>query len=208
MSDEQQRINVFSKMRSQLLDDGYDEHQLCFTRCSQIVISVIFSVFAFMTAIKICGSSQFSSYLYSRKFATLIALPAIVLAFIYLHEYLHAFGWSIVLKGGWSSVSVRLGRITRKPFVILRESMGIGAYITGLLMPMLLTVAIPLISGSMRGGMFMFVAGICAVPVCSDDFIILLNVLRLSVGSEKIRILIYPEKYGCILYRKSISRPD
>lgn len=203
---EKDRFDLFQKQRFRLKSSGGCEINLLFTFFSQytaaFVLSMPFSIGSFLGF----GLDKINSFIYRSNFLTLVYI-LIALCFCFaVHELLHGIFWGMFTGRRLKSLNVWISLCRHAVMCQVKESLPLGGFIFGLCAPAVLMIAFPIAAAYVRNDVFLFLIGACNIPVCGDDGVTLLNVLKASYGHRGCRVLIHPQKSGCLLYTQ--KRPD
>ncbi|MBI9050933.1 MAG: DUF3267 domain-containing protein [Anaerolineaceae bacterium] len=127
----------------------------------------------------------------SRNFVIFILL---VIAGIFVHEYLHKIGWALIGKKPFSSISFGFQVKTLSPYAHCTEPMNINGYRWGSALPGILLGLLPAIVAIIVGNSAILIYGFVFIFAAGGDLLILWITRFLKAGTE---IEDHPTRAGC-----------
>lgn len=132
-----------------------------------------------------------------------LALPAIMIILIVLHELIHGFFFGMYAKSGYKSVSFGVLWKYLTPYCHCSEPLLLKHYIIGAIMPGIILGLIPSILGVVFGNIFLLLIGWFMTLGAAGD----LMIIQLLWNEDKNNsyVLDHPSEAGCYIYRAKIS---
>jgi hypothetical protein len=129
----------------------------------------------------------------------MLAVVAMLVLGIVLHELIHGLTWSIFTRNGFRSVKFGILKEMLTPYCHCKEPLKVKHYILGALMPAVVLGAIPAIAAILVGSVGLLAFGIFFTMAACGDFLIV-NLLRKE--SRNSLVLDHPSEAGCYIFKK------
>ena len=164
---------------------------------NSIILAIIFSYIILFVYNKFLSSR--ANYILTDNTPLLITvLIIIIISSVVVHELLHALGWSIGNKDGFSSVKIFMNKFI--PMCTCKTPMSKGKYLLGALFPLMVLGGIAIISLIVFPSNITLLFAAINILIASGDIIIVYKLLRVDLDL----VLDHPEKAGFIGFKKNI----
>lgn len=120
----------------------------------------------------------------------------VLIAGIFMHEFLHGLVWVFFTKKGFRSLTFGIMKSDLAPYIHCKEPLPVNVYRTGIIMPGFILGILPLITGTITGNFKIFIFGFLFTWAASGDFIVLWMIRHLRSG---VIVQDHPEQVGCII---------
>jgi hypothetical protein len=172
-----QRTENFNIIRAQLESQGYHAE-----KCTISILKA--NIMAFVTAGPVAALCCVVFFLAKQsgevKFSILgsLLLYAIMVASVFVHEFLHGLTWNFYCKNGWKSI--HLGVMWKKltPYCCCMESLSVRQYILGGLMPFLVLGLGMFVVSLITNSIFWLVLSVFNIIAAGGDTTIALMLLK------------------------------
>lgn len=195
------RQKVFNSLKKQYESEGYviSEHTISVLTANLMTFVVALPIVIICGAIyfnvhKLFGSGSVEIYIKSKN---LIFMIFLIIAFCFIHEFLHGITWSWFCKDKKSiSYGIMWKEIT--PYCCCTEALTFKSYILGGLMPFLVIGIGLFLVSLMLGNLVIFLVSIFNIIGASGDLTIALMLLK----HRKSVIIDHPTKCGFVTFDK------
>jgi hypothetical protein len=130
----------------------------------------------------------------------IIIFLLLVIAGIFVHEYLHKISWAIFGKKPLSTITFGFQLKTLTPYTHCKESMDVVGYRWGALMPGLLLGILPTLIAVFNGDGSILIYGLLFIFTAGGDFLILWLIRNVKNGTQ---VEDHPSRAGCYVLEKA-----
>lgn len=199
---EQRRIERFDALSAELMEQGYEKHELTvgIVRANVvalvlaiplcIVAALVFNAFNPKAAISGIGPNSFIIF-----FAAIIVLTVV-------HELIHGITWSCFSEHGWKDIDFGFMVEYLTPYCTCSTPLPKGAYITGALMPLIVLGIIPTIAAIALGSWLLLTIGLVMIISAGGDMLIVFELLRHRQSGAEMLIYDHPTQAGCATFER------
>lgn len=190
--------------QEQLKRSGYIKKEKSIIANKSFKISLIITV--------IIGIVTFSAFLFINKgpynefnspWTTYLEVLVIVIAGLFLHEFLHCMLFSIFSEEGWKSIRYGFEQNVLKFYSYSIDGVTKTQYIIARILPLIITFIIPFIISTIINNVIIAIASVALLQFCGFDIISLALILK----EDKNDIYFNSkEDCGCIIYKKGESK--
>lgn len=198
----QQRMEEYTKLREELLNEGYTEH-------NAIISIVKANIMTFVTALPfcilfgiifgICAPESENSFFDSFFTNYTIMLIAFIIS-IPVHELLHGAGWLLSCKNGRKSIYFGVIWKYLTPYCHCSEALKISRYYIGLLTPFIILGILPCVISIITGSISLLIFGILSIIGAGGDITIGCLIFR-YIGKQAV-LVDHPSECGCAVFVK------
>lgn len=199
---EKARVESFQIMSENLRKQGYRQYSLSvgIDKANRLALIMVLPVFGlFLTLYIICNPGGGIGF---RTLSDTLLYAGGLIGLIVLHELIHGVTWSFFSENGMKDMEFGILRDTMTPYCTCLRPLKKTGYITGTIMPLILTGIIPAIAGIMTGSFLMLMIGIVMIPSAAGDILIIFTLLKHKSDSKDQIICDLPVQAGCMLFER------
>ncbi len=196
------RDREFCRLVTGMRKRGFHEINLLFSCASHYSAAMILSVSIALGGMILFGTERINRTLYNIDAWNLLAGLLVIVLFYILRETFQGMVWCMFTHNRLGSIRIWQCLSCNAVRCCISDELKLGEYLWGLGAPLFEFTVIPFISACIRNDAVTYLVGVCSLPACGNDMVTLLNLLRHLWGKNDIRVLIHPEKSGCLVYYK------
>lgn len=121
---------------------------------------------------------------------------------VVIHELVHGVTWSFFAENGLKDMEFGIMQDTLTPYCTCLTPLKKPGYITGTLMPLLLTGIVPAVIGILAGSFILTLIGAVMITSAAGDILIIFTLLKHKSGSSDQIICDLPVQAGCMLFER------
>ena len=199
---EKARAASFQVMSDDLRKQGYRQYSLAvgIDTANKLALGMMLPVFALSMALYVMhnpdGGVGFRSLSDSLLFIGGLLLLTV------LHELVHGVTWSFFAENGMKDMEFGILRDSLTPYCTCLRPLKKAGYITGALMPLVLTGIVPTVIGILTGSFLLVLIGSVMITSAAGDILIVFTLLKHKSDSQDQIICDLPVQAGCMLFER------
>jgi len=194
------RDREFDRLVINMRKRGFKEVNLLFSCATHYAAALILSVSMALGGMIMFGIERINRTLYNVSAWKLITGLLVIIIFYILRETFQGMIWCMFTHNRLGSIRIWQCLNCNAVRCSISDELKIEEYLWGLSAPLFLFTVVPFISALIRNDAVTYLVGVCSLPACGNDMVTLLNLLRHSRRKSNIRVLVHPEKSGCLLF--------
>lgn len=194
------REREFGRLVACIRKQGFCEVNLLFNCASHYAAALILSVSMSLGGMIMFGTERINRTLYTVSPLKLFIGLLIIIIFYVLRETFQGIIWCMFTHNRLGSIRIWQCLSCNAVRCSVSDELKIGEYLWGLSAPLFLFTVVPFVSACIKNDAVTYLVGVCSLPACGNDMVTILNLLRHARRKYDIRVLIHPEKSGCLLY--------
>ena len=201
--DKQKRIENLEQQKEKLLKQGYKDYIKTMSvfkiNLMAFVTAGPFALIALIICLIVWGEISFEYNLGGN-----LALLALLILSIPVHEFLHGITWCVLCKRKWKSIKFGIMWDSLTPYCHCKEPLSYGSYMLGCLMPFfLLGIGVTCV-GIIYHNLLILLIGILNILSAGGDT----TIAYMSIKYRKCIIIDHPTECGFIAFCKEEHSPD
>ncbi len=198
--DEIRRLGIFEELGRSMEQEGYKKTSLTI----DMKKASIFSFVLFLIAAVIFGALfiAVNGFDFDMTTTDIIVFTVAVLALTVVHELVHGATWAIFAEEHFKDISFGIMLEHLAPYCSCRTPLSKGQYITGALMPLIVTGIIPAVIAVITGSWTLLLIGVALISGAAGDILIVRNILRYRTPSPDVRYIDHPTEGGGVIFEK------
>lgn len=197
---EKNRLENFNQMRVELINQGYEETELCVSVLKANIMAIVMT----LPIAIVCWILYLLIHTHSVFQPTSFLFVFICILGIVIHELTHGIVWAMNAKKGWKAISFGVIWKFLTPYCCCNECLSYYPYFLGAVMPTVLLGFLPYLISLMIGSQYLLMFSIIFIISGGGDLYIC-SIIR----SFKDSILIdHPNQIGCVAFTKRQSKDE
>jgi len=200
-SDERTRLALFQETAARLEAAGYER--------TELTISIVrANLYAILVALFLLIGGTFL-YLTVRGEVAMDTggggLLTIIVSFVVLtvvHELVHGLTWAMFTEHHWGDIAFGIMRRYFTPYCSCKVPLAKGPYITGVLMPLVVTGIVPALIALAVGSFLWFIIGIIMMVSATGDVMIAVGILMRKSSATEAVYLDHPTLGGVVVFER------
>ena len=198
---EQRRLAHLEEVSAGLKSEGY--------RRTDLTVGIVFAnVVVLVAAIPVIALGLYLYYLANGEIGVMqspgvmILFLVLMIAFIVIHELIHGITWSFFAENGFRDIEFGIMRKYLTPYCTCGVPLTKSAYITGVLMPLLILGIIPAAAGILLGSPLWLDLGLIMILSAGGDILIAAKALSYKAHSTDILYYDHPTEAGLVVFER------
>ena len=198
--DETRRLAVFVELAGRMEQDGYKMTPLTI----DMKKASVFSFVLFLIAAVIFGAFfiAVNGFDFDMTMTDIIVFTAAVLILTAVHELVHGATWAVFARDHFKEISFGFMKEYLAPYCSCKTPLSKGQYITGALMPLIVTGIVPAVIALVTGSWTLLLIGVALISGAAGDILIVRNILRYRTSSADVRYIDHPTEGGGVIFEK------
>lgn len=199
---EEERIRSFQTMSSELRKEGYRQTSMMIgtEKSNKLALTMALPTVAAGMALFVLKNPDIRIGFQSVAESLLFIVGICVLAAV--RELVRGVTWAMFIPNKFSDIEFGFVKETLTPYCTCRAPMGKKQYITGALMPLLLTGILPFAAGILTGSFVMMLFGVVMIASSAGDILIVSRLLKHQSDCQDQIVYDLPAQPGCMLFEK------
>ncbi len=195
------RMKQIQDASSALRKEGYKQTStvIGIDRANKLALTMMFPILACLTALFILIDPN--DPIGFRNFKESLLFLVILVVLFAAREVVRALVWGLFTGKKFKDVEVGLLK-NFTPFSTCRTPMKKGAYITGTIMPVILTGILPAVIGYWKGSYMLVLAGAVMIAAAAGDYLIIHSLHQHKADGRKQLVSDLPTQPGYMLFEK------
>ena len=199
---EKERAAAFQETSRELRKQGYKQYSLAVgtDAANRLALTLVLPVCGLCLALYVILNPD-SGVGFRSLSDTFLFLGSLILLTV-IHELVHGVTWSFFTENGLKDMEFGILRDTLTPYCTCLKPVKRSGYITGTLMPLILTGILPAGAGILTGNFLVMLTGAIMITMAAGDILIVFTLLKHRSESRDRLILDLPVQAGCMLFEK------
>ena len=198
--DEIRRLGIFEDLAAGMEQDGYKMTPLTI----DMKKASIFSFVLFIIAAVIFGALfiAVNGFDFDMTTTDITVFTVAVLILTVVHELVHGATWAVFAEDHFRDISFGFMKEYLAPYCSCKTPLSKGQYITGALMPLIVTGIVPAVIALITGSWMLLLIGVALISGAAGDILIVRNILRYRTSSADVRYIDHPTEGGGVIFEK------